>query len=192
MSVSLAKGQRVSLEKEAPGLTALKVGLGWDSRVTDGQDFDADASVLMIGADGKCIGSQGFVFYGALTSGCGSIVHEGDNLTGEGDGDDEVVNIDLSKIPENVERLIVAVTIHDAENRKQNFGQIENAFVRLVNASDLTEVARYDLSEDYSVETCVTFAEIYRKDNAWRVLAKGDGFSGGLAKLLDLYGLENS
>lgn len=189
MAISLSKGSRINLTKEAPGLSKLMLGLGWDARVTDGQDFDADVSILMLGADGKAIGEEGFVFYGAKTSGCGSVVHNGDNTTGEGDGDDETVNVSLNDVPDGVAKMLVAVTIHDADVRNQNFGQIENAYVRLVNDADGSDIARYDLTEDYSTETCLIFAEVYKKDGEWRAQAKGEGFAGGLSKFLETYGL---
>lgn len=189
MAINLNKGSRINLEKEAPGLSKLHLGLGWDLRKTDGVDFDLDASVLMLDNADKAIGEGGFVFYNAKTSTCGSVVHQGDNLTGEGDGDDEVITVDLTKIPENVEKLLVAVTIHDAETRNQNFGQIDNAFIRIANLDNGEDIARYDLTEDYSAETSLIFAEIYKKDGQWRAVAKGDGFAGGLSAFLGTYGL---
>jgi tellurium resistance protein TerD len=192
MAISLSKGSRINLSKEAPGLSKLMLGLGWDARVTDGKSFDADVSILMLGADGKAIGDQGFVFYGAKVSGCGSVTHNGDNTTGEGDGDDETVNLSLNDVPDTVSKLLVAVTIHEADERGQNFGQIENAYIRLVNEDGGADIARYDLSEDYSTETCLIFAEVYKKDNEWRAQAKGEGFAGGLAKFLESYGLQTA
>jgi len=189
MAVSLQKGGRVNLEKEAPGLAKMRVGLGWDVRKTDGVDFDLDASLLMLDASDKAIGQGGFVFYNNRTSACGSTVHLGDNLTGAGEGDDEQITIELAKVPANVQRMLIAVTIHEADTRGQNFGQVDNAFIRVVNADDNTEIARYDLTEDYSTEVAVIFGEVYRKDGEWRFAAKGDGFGGGLKAFLAAYGL---
>lgn len=189
MAISLEKGGRINLEKEAPGLTNLHVGLGWDTRVTDGTDFDLDASLLMVNAEGKALNEKSFIFYNNRRSDCGSIEHMGDNLTGAGEGDDEVIKINLPTIPASCERIVVAVTIHEAESRSQNFGQVENAFIRILNADTQEEVVRYDLSEDYSTQTSLIFAELYIKDGQWRFAAKGDGFAGGLAKLLETYGL---
>jgi tellurium resistance protein TerD len=192
MAISLSKGLRINLSKEAPGLSKLMLGLGWDSRVTDGKAFDADVSVLMLGEDGKAIGEQGFVFYGAPASGCGSVKHNGDNTTGEGDGDDETVDVSLNDVPDTVSKLLIAVTIHEADERGQNFGQIENAYIRLVNQDGNADIARYDLTEDYSTETCLIFAEVYKKDGEWRAQAKGEGFAGGLGKFLEAYGLQSA
>lgn len=189
MAISLAKGGRVNLSKEAPGLKKLKVGLGWDVRVTDGTSFDLDASLFMLGSDDKAKDEGAFIFYNNSVSSCGSIKHLGDNQTGEGDGDDESLTIDLDMIPAEIEKLIIAVTIHDADTRNQNYGQVDNAFIRIVNDESNVEVVRYDLTEDYSTETSLIFAELYKKDAQWRFAAKGDGFSGGLAKLLEVYGL---
>lgn len=189
MTINLSKGGRVNLEKEAPGLKTIKLGLGWDPRRTDGEAFDIDASVLMLDGSDKAIGQEGFVFYNNLKSGCGSVTHTGDNKTGEGDGDDEAVVVELDKVPENVQKILVAVTIHEAETRNQNFGLVDNAFIRVENVDDGKEIARYDLTEDYSTETSLIFAEVYRKDGTWRFGAKGDGFAGGLAAFLSTYGL---
>ena len=190
MPISLTKGSRINLSKEAPGLNKLMLGLGWDARITDGAEFDADVSILMLDSAGKAIGEDGFVFYGAPNSVCGSVKHNGANRTGEGEGDDETVDLILDKVPANVDRMLVAVTIHEADSRNQNFGMIENAFIRLVNQDGDTEIARYDLTEDYSTETCLIFAEVYKKDGEWRAQAKGEGFAGGLAKFLENYGLQ--
>ncbi|MGD1524606.1 TerD family protein [Vibrio owensii] len=190
MAISLAKGNRISLEKAAPGINKILLGLGWDTRLTDGAAFDLDSSVLMLDDSGKAIGEGGFVFYGNKTSACGSIQHSGDNLTGEGDGDDESVTIDLSKVPANVQKIIFPVTIHDAEARNQNFGLVENAYIRMVNEDSGEEVLRYDLTEDYSIETALIFAELYRKDGGWSFAAKGDGFEGGLQAIVEAYGLQ--
>ena len=189
MAINLQKGGRVNLEKEAPGLSNLHLGLGWDLRKTDGADFDLDASVLMLDQNDKAIGEGGFVFYNNPASACGSVKHLGDNKTGEGEGDDEVLTVDIKKIPETVNKILIAVTIHDAESRNQNFGMVDNAFIRVVNQTSGEEIARYDLSEDYSAEKSLIFGELYRKEGAWRFAAKGDGFAGGLAAFLGTYGL---
>ena len=189
MAISLAKGGRVNLTKAAPGLRKLKIGLGWDVRVTDGSDFDLDASLFMLDGNNKAKDEGAFIFYNNSVSSCGSVKHLGDNQTGEGDGDDESLTIDLDLISADVEKLVIAVTIHDADDRNQNYGQVDNAFIRIVNLDTNEEVIRYDLTEDYSTETSLIFAELYKKDGQWRFAAKGDGFSGGLVKLLHVYGL---
>lgn len=190
MAVTLTKGQRVSLEKVAPGLTEVFVGLGWDVKAMDtGYDFDLDASAFMLGRNEKIISDNHFIFYNNLTSpdSAKSVEHTGDNLTGAGDGDDEVIKINLPKVPAEVQKIVITVTIHDAAKRGQNFGQVENAFVRVVNAQTNQEVIRYDLVEDYSIETALIMAEIYRKDGEWRLNAVGSGYQGGLQALLDRY-----
>ena len=189
MSVSLSKGGNVSLSKEAPGLSKILVGLGWDARATDGTEFDLDGSVYLVNADGKVRSDADFVFYNNLKSADGSVEHTGDNRTGEGEGDDEAVKVNLSAIPVDVERLAVAVTIHDATNRSQSFGQVDNAFIRVVNDDNSSEIARYDLSEDASVETAMVFGEIYRHGDEWKFRAVGQGFSGGLGPLAASYGV---
>ncbi|MGI0115499.1 TerD family protein [Zooshikella sp. RANM57] len=189
MAISLEKGGRVNLAKEAPGLSKMHVGVGWDIRATDGSAFDLDASLLMVNSQGKGIGEGGFVFYNNTKSACGAIQHMGDNLTGAGEGDDEVIKVNLSSIPAEVEKLVIVVTIHDAESRNQNFGLVENAFIRILNDDNQQEVIRYDLTEDYSTETSLIFGEIYKKDGDWRFVAKGDGFAGGLGAFLQTYGL---
>jgi tellurium resistance protein TerD len=189
MSVSLQKGGNVSLEKVAPGMTKMLLGLGWDSRASDGADFDLDASVFMVGADGKVRADGDFIFYNNLKSACGSVEHTGDNKTGEGEGDDEAVKVDLTLIPADVNKVIVGVTIHEAESRNQNFGQVSNAFIRVVNQDSKVEVARYDLSEDYSVETALVFGELYRHNNEWKFKAIGQGFAGGLKPMAQQYGV---
>ena len=189
MAVSLSKGGNVSLSKEAPGLKNVVVGLGWDPRVTDGQEFDLDASVFLCGEDGKVRADTDFVFYNNMVGGNGSIEHQGDNRTGEGEGDDEQVKIDLSSVPADVKKLAFAVTIHEAESRKQNFGMVSNAFMRVVNGDDGKELARYDLSEDYSVETAMIFGEVYRHGDEWKFKAIGQGFGGGLHPLASSFGV---
>jgi len=190
MAISLQKGQRVSLDKVAPGLTAGFIGLGWDTNVTDtGKDFDLDASVFLLNDQEKLISDNHFIFYNNLTSPdpAKSVKHMGDNLTGEGEGDDEVIIVDLRKVPEDVQRIVVTVTIHEADKRGQNFGQVRNAFVRLVDVATKEEVLRYDLEEDFSVETALIMAELYRKDGEWRMNAVGAGYQGGLQALLNRY-----
>jgi len=191
MAVNLSKGGRVNLEKEAPGLQNILLGLGWDTRKTDGQDFDLDASVLMLDSDDKPIDDAGFIFYNNKTSPCGSVVHQGDNLTGEGEGDDEVILVALPKVPEKVAKMVIAVTIHEADARNQNFGQVDNGFIRVVNNDTNEDIARYDLTEDYSSETSLIFGELYRKEGDWRFVAKGDGFAGGLSAYLASYGINS-
>lgn len=189
MAISLSKGGNVSLSKEAPGLTAVLVGLGWDARSTDGKDFDLDASVFMVGEGDKVATDDDFVFYRNLKSPDGSIEHLGDNLTGEGDGDDEEIKVDLSAVPENVKKLVFAVTIHEADQRGQNFGQVSNAFMRVVNQSDGSEIARFDLSEDASLNTALVFGELYRHGGEWKFKAIGEGYEGGLAPLAIAHGV---
>lgn len=190
MAVNLSKGQRISLEKVAPGLTEVFVGLGWDTKVTDsGHDFDIDASVFILGSNEKLLSDNHLIFYNNLTSPDPdkSVEHTGDNLTGLGEGDDEVIKVNLQKVPADVQRIVMTVTIHEAQERQQNFGQVANAFVRVVNAQNKEEVARYDLSEDYSIETALIMAELYRKDGEWRMNAVGAGYEGGLQALLNRY-----
>lgn len=189
MAVSLSKGGNVSLSKEAPGLTAIDVGLGWDARVTDGSAFDLDASAFLCNEGGKVRSDADFIFYNNKTSADGSVVHQGDNQTGDGDGDDEVVSINLSKVPADVLKVSFSVTIHEAEARRQNFGQVGNAYIRVVNKADGKEIARYDLSEDYSIETAMIFGEIYRNSGEWKFKAIGQGFSGGLGPLAKNFGV---
>ncbi|WP_299436727.1 TerD family protein [uncultured Rhodospira sp.] len=189
MAVSLSKGGNVSLSKEAPGLTAVNVGLGWDPRVTDGSAFDLDASAFLLNEGGKVRADTDFIFYNNLKSTDGSVEHLGDNTTGVGEGDDEVVSIDLSRVPADVNKIAFTVTIHEPEARKQNFGQVANAFIRVVNKADNKEIARYDLSEDYSTETALIFGEIYRHGSEWKFKAVGQGFAGGLGPLAKNYGV---
>lgn len=189
MGVSLKKGGNVSLTKEAPTMKIAIAGLGWDMRVTDGSAFDLDASVFMVGADEKVISDASFIFFNNKTSPCGSVVHQGDNRTGEGDGDDEKVALHFDKIPAEVQKLVFAVTIHEAEERKQNFGMVSNAYIRIVNADNETEIARFDLSEDASTETAMNFGELYRHNAEWKFKAVGQGYAGGLAALATAYGV---
>ena len=190
MAINLSKGQKVDLTKGNPGLTNLIIGLGWDINQFDsGVAFDLDASAFLLGADGKTVTDAEFIFYGNLEHSSGGVKHLGDNLTGAGDGDDEQVSIDLSKIPANIEKVSFAVTIYEAEARKQNFGQVSNAFIRIVNQSDNVELIRYDLGEDFSIETAVVVGELYRNNGEWKFNAIGSGFQGGLASLCGNYGV---
>lgn len=189
MSISLVKGANVSLSKEEPGLTRILIGLGWDARATDGADFDLDASAFLLSAENKVRSDDDFIFYNQMRSPEGSVEHTGDNRTGEGDGDDEAIKVDLSKVPGEIQKLAIAVTIHEAEDRRQNFGMVQNAFIRIVNDADGRELARYDLTEDYSVETALVFGEVYRNGADWKFRAVGQGYQGGLAPLASNYGV---
>lgn len=189
MAVSLSKGGNVSLSKEEPNLAKILVGLGWDNRKTDGKDFDLDASLFMVGQSGRCLSDSGFIFYNNKESADGSVKHLGDNRTGEGDGDDEKISVVLGKVGADVQRLAVTVTIHDAAERGQNFGQVQNAFIRVVNEDTGREIARYDLGEDYSTETAMVFGEIYRHNNEWKFKAIGQGYTGGLKAMANQYGI---
>lgn len=189
MSVSLAKGGNVSLSKEEPGLTHILIGLGWDTRTTDGTDFDLDASAFLLGAGDKVRGDSDFIFYNNLRSFDGSVEHTGDNRTGEGDGDDEALKVELGKVPADVQKIAVSVTIHEGEARRQSFGMVSNAFIRVVNDATGREIARYDLSEDASTETAMIFGEVYRHNGEWKFRAVGQGFKGGLAPMARNYGV---
>ncbi|MEU2160968.1 TerD family protein [Streptomyces sp. NPDC019208] len=189
MGVSLAKGGNVSLSKQAPGLSAVLVGLGWDVRTTTGTDFDLDASALLLDDSGKVASNGHFVFYNNLTSPDGSVQHTGDNLTGEGEGDDEQIKVDLAAVPADVTRIVFPVSIHDAEARSQSFGQVRNAFIRVVNQSGGAELARYDLSEDASTETAMVFGELYRNGDEWKFRAVGQGYASGLTGIVSDFGV---
>ncbi|MDR0272059.1 MAG: TerD family protein [Clostridiales bacterium] len=190
MAVSLTKGQKVDLTKTNPGLTKILVGLGWDTNKYDGgSDFDLDAAAFLLGESGKVAADGDFVFYGNVKHSSGGVEHSGDNLTGAGDGDDEVIKIELSKVPASVAKIDFTVTIHDAEERRQNFGQVSNAYIRIVNEGNGTELIRYDLGEDYSIETAVITAELYRNGAEWKFNAIGSGFSGGLKSLCQNFGV---
>lgn len=189
MAVTLSKGGNISLSKEDPGLAQTLVGLGWDARSTDGADFDLDASAFLLVAGDKVRGDTDFIFYNQLRSVDGSVEHTGDNRTGEGEGDDEAIKIDLSKVPAEIQKIAIAVTIHEAESRHQNFGMVRNAFIRVVNAKSSKEIVRYDLSEDFSVETAMTFGELYRNGAEWKFRAVGQGYKGGLGPLARNYGV---
>ncbi|MEV6316219.1 TerD family protein [Streptomyces sp. NPDC051776] len=189
MGVSLSKGGNVSLTKEAPNLTAVIVGLGWDARTTTGTDFDLDASALLANAEGKVSNDQNFVFFNNLKSPDGSVEHTGDNITGEGEGDDEQIKVNLSAVPADVEKIVFPVSIYDAETRQQSFGQVRNAFIRVVNQSDNNELARYDLSEDASTETAMVFGELYRHGGEWKFRAIGQGYASGLRGIAQDFGV---
>ncbi|MBP1550528.1 MAG: TerD family protein [Oscillospiraceae bacterium] len=191
MSISLAKGQKVDLTKGNPSLKNVMVGLGWDVNVYDsGVAFDLDAAAFMLGENGKCPTEKEFIFYGNLAHGTEAVKHLGDNLTGEGDGDDEQILVDLSKIPANVQKIAFTVTIYDCDTRRQNFGQVNNAFIRIVDEATNTELVRYDLGEDFSIETAIVVGEIYRHNGEWKFNAIGSGFQGGLAALCAHYGID--
>ena len=189
MAISLQKGGNVSLSKEAPSMKKMLIGLGWDARATDGAAFDLDGSAFLLAASGKVRSDADFIFYNQTKSADGSVEHAGDNRTGAGDGDDEVIVVQLDSVPDDVAKIAVAVTIHDAEARGQNFGQVSQAFIRCVNADTNEEVARFDLSEDASVETAMIFGEIYRHNGEWKFKAIGQGFKGGLGPLAQNFGV---
>ena len=184
MAVSLAKGQKVDLTKGNPDLKEVLIGLGWDvKRYDGGNDFDLDSAAFLLDANGKVTSDGDFVFYNNLKHASGSVEHLGDNRTGAGEGDDEQIKIDLSKVPEAIQKIDFTVTIHEADTRKQNFGQVENSFIRVVNAATNEELIRYDLSEDFSIETAIVVGELYRHGGEWKFQAIGSGFQGGLAAL---------
>ena len=180
MGVSLTKGGNVSLTKAAPGLAAVTVGLGWDERTTRGEEFDLDASAIVLGLDGNAMSDKHFVFFNNLTSPDGSVEHSGDNLTGGGDGDDEQIKVNLDGVPAEVDKVVFPVSIYDADARQQSFGQVRNAFIRIINQADNAELARYDLSEDASTETAMIFGELYRNAGEWKFRAVGQGYATGL------------
>ncbi|MEA9389593.1 TerD family protein [Acerihabitans sp. TG2] len=192
MGVSLSKGGNVSLSKEAPNMKNMLVGLGWDARSTDGQDFDLDASAFLLNSNGKVRSDADFIFYNNLKSADGSVLHTGDNRTGEGEGDDEALKIKLDQIPSDVDKIVFVVTIHDAVARHQSFGQVSGAFIRLANDDSHQEVARYDLSEDASTETAMAFGELYRHNTEWKFRAVGQGYAGGLNSVCAQYGINAS
>jgi tellurium resistance protein TerD len=189
VGVSLSKGGNVSLTKEAPNLTAVVVGLGWDARTTTGADFDLDASALLTSEAGKVLSDQHFVFFNNLKSPDGSVEHTGDNLTGEGEGDDEVINVNLAGVPADVAKIVFPVSIYEAESRQQSFGQVRNAYIRVLNAADQRELARYDLTEDASTETAMVFGELYRNGAEWKFRAVGQGYASGLAGIAQDFGV---
>jgi tellurium resistance protein TerD len=190
MAISLNKGGNLSLSKTDPNLVRILIGLGWDERATDGAAFDLDASAFLLTATGKVRGDHDFIFYNQLRSQDGSVEHTGDNRSGQGDGDDETLLVDLSKVSPEIEKIAITVTIHDAQARGQNFGQIANAFIRVVNQDTNVEVVRFDLAEDYSTETAMVFGEVYRHNGEWKFKAVGQGYSGGLAAMCQQYGIQ--
>ncbi|SHN12230.1 tellurium resistance protein TerD [Pseudomonas asturiensis] len=189
MALTLQKGGNLSLSKTDPTLTNVLIGLGWDPRATDGQEFDLDASAFLLGANGKVRSEADFIFYNQLKSADGSVEHAGDNRTGAGDGDDEVVKVDLTRVPADVDKIVFVVTIHDADSRKQNFGQVGGSFIRVVNEKSSSEIVRYDLAEDASTETAMVFAELYRNAGEWKFRAVGQGYAGGLKAVANSYGM---
>ncbi len=189
MSVSLTKGGNISLTKQAPGLSAVVVGLGWDARTTDGKAFDLDASAIVCNPDGRALSDKHFVFFNNLTSPEGAVQHTGDNLTGEGGGDDEQVRVNLGALPAEADKIVFAASIYEADAAGQTFGQVRNAFIRVVNQADDAELARYDLSEDASTETAMVFGELYRNGADWKFRAVGQGYSAGLAGIARDFGL---
>ncbi|MCU4390827.1 TerD family protein [Acinetobacter courvalinii] len=190
MAISLNKGGNLSLSKTDPNLVRILIGLGWDERATDGAAFDLDASAFLLTATGKVRGDHDFIFYNQLKSQDGSVEHTGDNRSGQGDGDDETLLVDLSRVSAEIEKIAITVTIHDAQSRGQNFGQIANAFIRVVNQDTNVEVVRFDLAEDYSTETAMVFGEVYRHNGEWKFKAVGQGYSGGLAAMCQQYGIQ--
>jgi tellurium resistance protein TerD len=189
MAISLQKGGNVNLSKEAPGLTRVIIGLGWDPRSTDGAPFDLDGSAFLLKSDGKVRADTDFIFYNNLKSPEGSVVHAGDNTTGMGAGDDEKIAVDLARVPPEIEKISFCVTIHEADARRQNFGMVSKAYIRCLNASGEAEIARYDLSEDSSTETAMIFGELYRHGAEWKFRAVGQGFKGGLGPLARSFGV---
>jgi tellurium resistance protein TerD len=189
VGVSLSKGGNVSLSKEAPGLTAVTVGLGWDVRTTTGTEFDLDASAIVVGADGKVLSDKHFIFFNNKTSPDGTVEHTGDNLTGEGEGDDEQIKVNLASLPAEVDKVVFPVSIYEADARSQSFGQVRNAFIRVINQAGAAEIARYDLTEDASTETAMVFGELYRNGADWKFRAVGQGYASGLAGIARDFGV---
>jgi tellurium resistance protein TerD len=189
MALSLQKGGNLSLTKTDPGLKRALVGLGWDERVTDGADFDLDASAFLLAGGGKVRSDADFIFYNQSKTADGSVEHTGDNRTGAGDGDDEAIRLNLDTIAADIEKIVFTVTIHEAELRNQNFGQVANAFIRIVNEESGNEVVRFDLAEDYSTETAMVFGEIYRHNGEWKFRAVGQGYAGGLKAMCNQFGI---
>lgn len=189
MAISLNKGGNLSLSKTDPSLNQVLVGLGWDARATDGTDFDLDASAFLLSENGKVRGEHDFIFYNQTRSPEGSVEHTGDNRTGAGDGDDEAVRINLAQVPADVQKIAITVTIHEGESRGQNFGQVQNAFIRVVNDPSNTEIVRFDLNEDYSTETAMIFGELYRHNGEWKFRAVGQGYAGGLSAMCQQFGI---
>jgi tellurium resistance protein TerD len=189
MSVNLTKGAKLDLTKGNPGLTKLLVGLGWDVNGYSGDDFDLDAIVFLLGEDGKCASSADFIFFNNLKNSNESVVHTGDNLTGEGEGDDEVIKINLATLPTSVDKIVIAITVFNGEEKGQNLGQVSNAFIRVEDSDKSEELCRLDLSEDFSTETTVIAGEIYRHNGEFKFQATGAGYTGDLKKLCADYGV---
>jgi tellurium resistance protein TerD len=189
MAISLQKGGNVNLSKEAPNLTKVIIGLGWDPRSTDGAPFDLDGSAFLLKSDSKVRNDSDFIFYNNLKSADGAVVHNGDNTTGQGEGDDETVTVDLPRVSPDIDKISFCVTIHEAESRRQNFGMVGKAFIRCLNANGNAEIARYDLSEDSSTETAMIFGELYRAGGDWKFRAVGQGYNGGLGPLARSFGV---
>ena len=191
MAISLAKGQKIDLTKTNPGLSKVVVGLGWDVNQYDGgADFDLDASVFLLNAEGKCSSEKDFIFYNQTEGAGGAVIHTGDNRTGEGEGDDEQVKINLNAVPADIQKISFVITIHEAEARRQNFGQVSNAYVRAINEDSNEELIRYDLGEDFSIETALITGELYRHGGEWKFSAIGSGYQGGLARIATDFGLQ--
>ena len=191
MPISLQKGQKVDLTKGNPGLKSIMIGLGWDvNRYDGGADFDLDASAFLLGENGKCPTTDEFIFYGNLKHSSGAVEHMGDNLTGEGEGDDEQINVDLTLIPANIQKVAFTVTIYESDVRRQNFGQVSNSYIRILDTVTNQEIIRYDLGEDFSIDSAIVVGEIYRHNGEWKFNAIGSGFQGGLAALCANYGIE--
>ncbi|MBE6025181.1 MAG: TerD family protein [Cellulosilyticum sp.] len=191
MAINLVKGQKIDLTKGNPSLKKVIIGLGWDiNKYSGGQAFDLDTSVFLVGSNGRTNHDEDFIFYNNLESRNKAVIHAGDNRTGEGDGDDEQISLEFDKMPADVERMAVTVTIYEAMERGQNFGQVSNAYVRVLDAATGEELIHYDLGEDFSIETAITVCEIYRHNGEWRFSAVGSGFQGGLASLCKNYGLD--
>ncbi len=189
MAITLNKGGNLSLSKTDPSLTQVLVGLGWDARATDGADFDLDASAFLLTENNKVRNESDFIFYNQMRSPEGSVEHTGDNRTGLGDGDDESIKIDLTLVPASIAKIAITVTIHEAESRRQNFGQVQNAFIRILNHQTGNEIVRFDLNEDYSTETAMIFGELYRHNGEWKFRAVGQGYNGGLRAMCHQYGI---
>lgn len=191
MGISLKKGQKISLTKDRAGLSRVIIGLGWENnKFATGKEFDLDTSVFMVGENGKVTNQEDFIFYGNLSHKSGAVKHMGDNRTGKGDGDDEQIYVELSKVPQNIQKIIFTATIYEAEERRQNFGQVSNSYIRIIDEEKNEEMLRYDLGEDFSIETAIVFGEIYRNNGEWKFNAMGSGFEGGLLVLCENYGIE--
>lgn len=190
MAINLSKGGNINLSKTAPTMNKVDLGLGWNPRVTDGKAFDLDAVAFLTGENGKVLVDGGFIFFNQKTSPCGSVNHNGDNRTGDGDGDDETISVDLSKVPQDVTKIVFAVTIHEGQQNGQNFGMVDKAYIRVLNQdANAEELARFDLSEDGSTEVAMIFGELYRHNGEWKFKAVGQGFNGGLGALAASYGV---